>query len=60
MKCEHCKDPIYNFQKRISILGGEDKKIQFHEGCYEIVIDILRKNATKSNKPFKPTAGTAA
>ena len=54
MICEHCKDPILKFQKRIVISG--DKETPFHEGCYEIVIDELRKNAVKSNKSVKPTS----
>ena len=56
MKCEYCKDPIYKFQKFITIPDGQGREIQLHEGCYEIVIDLLRKHATKSNKSLKPTS----
>lgn len=52
MKCQHCKDPILKFQKRIVISG--DKETAFHEGCYEIVIDKLRENKVKSSNSLKP------
>ena len=50
MECEHCKDPIYKFQKSVARTNREGKKIIYHEGCYKILLDEVVDKA-KNNVP---------
>ena len=41
MKCESCRDKIWIWQKRRTRINRDGKKKEYHEGCYEILLDEI-------------------
>ena len=41
MKCESCRDKIWIWQKRRTRINRDGKKLKYHKGCFELLLDKL-------------------